>query len=92
MFLCHPHRSGHTANLQNEDVRSVSQDGLCGGPLSLHVRVESSAGGVRRADEESSSRGYSFGPCVQVPVDLCCGVLHGVLPDPLRYLSKGQTG
>lgn len=73
----------HATDLQNKDVLGLSQDGLCRGPLSLHGRVKSAAGGVRRDDEESSSRGYSFGARVQVPVDLRCGVLHGVLPDPL---------
>lgn len=85
-------RSHIFAVLQNEDVLSGAQDRLCSGPLSLHGRVQSSAGGVWRADKEQSSGCHSFGPCVQVFVDLCRGVLHGVLPDPLRCLSEGQTG
>lgn len=85
-------RSIHPAEFQIEDVFSVSQDRVCGGPLSLHGRVQSAAGGMWRGDKESSSGAHSFGPRVQVPLDLCCGMLHGVLPDTVWYLSKGQTG
>lgn len=77
---------------QNEDVFCVSQNRVCGGPLSLHGRVQPAAGGVWCGDKESRSGADSFGSCVQVPLDLCGGMLHGVLPDTVWYLSKGQTG
>lgn len=85
-------RSILTAAVQAKDVLCVSQDSLCGGPLSLHGRVESPAGGVWRADKESRSRSYPSGTGFQVPLDLCCGVFHGVLQNPVRHLPKGQAG
>lgn len=89
---CFSLRSIPTADVQAKDVLCVSQDSLCRGPLSLHGRVESAAGGVWCADKESRSRRDPSGTCFQVPVDLCCGVFHGVLQNPVRYLPQGQTG
>lgn len=80
------------ADVQAKDVLCVSQDSLCGGPLSLHGRVESPAGGVWRADKESRSRCYPSGTGFQVSLDLCCGVFHGVLQNPVRHFPKGQAG
>lgn len=91
-FFLYHYRSIYPTGLQIEDVFCVSQNRVCGGPLSLHGRVQSAAGGVWRGDKESSSGAYSFGSCVQVPLDLCGGMLHGILPDTVWYLSKGQTG
>lgn len=86
------YRSIYPTRFQIEDVFCVSQNRVCGGPLSLHGGVQSAAGGVWRGDKESSSGAHSFGSCVQVPLDLCGRMLHGILPDTIWYLSKGQTG
>lgn len=91
-FPLYHSRSIFPPGFQNEDVFCVSQNRVCGGPLPLHGRVQSAAGGVWCGDKESRSGADSSGSCVQVPLDLCGGMLHGVLPDTVWYLSKGQTG
>lgn len=67
--------------MQNEDFFGVSQDGVCGGSLPLHVGVVQAARGVRHAGEEQDPRHHPPGPHIEIPVDLLRGILHGVLQD-----------
>lgn len=77
---------------QDEDVRSLSQDCFCGGPLPLHGRVQPAAGGVWHPYQEPRPGCDPPGTYLQIPVDMCCGVFHGILPDSLWCLSGWETG
>lgn len=77
---------------RDKDVLSFTQDCLCGRSLPVHGRVLPAADWVWHADQEPLAGCDSSGSSVQISLDVCDWVLHGVLPDTVRRLPHQETG
>lgn len=92
MFLCLLFFAVSVLQDQDEDVLSFTQDGLCGRSLPVHGRVLPAADWMWHADQKPFTRRDSSGSSLQISLDMCNWMLHGVLPNPVWRLSHQETG